>query len=179
MHTQLDELVNAYGMDCSNIPHPPLFTSPPVSLFGSVVLRLPNLRDMLTKASISYPPKEMETCKIMPNHCTRSGKCTYCPIIRKIDNVTCTITGKIHNTIDLPKHITCELCDIVYLITCTKCNKYYVSETGRPFRSRIYEHKLSVTKPKDSRITPVSKHFTGKGHPVRNMQFSVLEWCLF
>ena len=139
--------------------------------------RLPNLRDMLTKASISYPPKEMETRKIMPNHCTRLGKCTCCPIIRKIDNVTCTITGKIHNTIDLPKHITCELCDIVYLITCTKCNKYYVGETGRPFRSRIYEHKLSVTKPKNSKITPVSKHFTGKGHSVRNMQFSVLEWC--
>ena len=48
---------------------------------------------------------------------------------------------------------------------------------GRTFRARIYEDKLSVQKPKDSRITPVSKHFTGKGHSVRNVQFTILEWC--
>ena len=70
--------------------------------------------------------------------------------------------GVKYTTTDLPKFISCELSDIVYLITCTKCDKYYVGETGRPFRSRIYEHKLSVSKQKDSRITSVSKHFTGK-----------------
>ena len=32
-------------------------------------------------------------------------------------------------------------------------------------------------KPKETRITPVSKHFTEKGHSVRDMQFSLLEWC--
>ena len=36
-YTHLDELINANGMDCSNIPHPPLFTSSPVNLFGSVI----------------------------------------------------------------------------------------------------------------------------------------------
>ena len=54
---------------------------------------------------------------------------------------------------------------------------YYVGETGRAFRSRIYEHKLSVKKPKDNRVTPVSKHFTGTGHSIRDMQFTILEWC--
>ena len=44
------------------------------------------------------------------------------------------------------------------------------------FRARIYEYKLSVNKPKDSRVTLVSKHFTGKGHPAKDMQFSILEW---
>ena len=132
---------------------------------------------MLTKAPISYPPTEIETKSLMPKHCTCLGKCTYCPIIKNIDTVTCKITGKIYHTKDLPNKISCELSDIVYLITCTKGNKYYVGETGRAVTSRMYEHKLSVTKPKDSRITPVSKHFTGKGHSVRNMQFSILEWC--
>ena len=54
---------------------------------------------------------------------------------------------------------------------------YYVCETGRAFRARIYEHKLSVNKPKNNRITHVSKYFTGKGYSVRNMQFSILDWC--
>ena len=55
--------------------------------------------------------------------------------------------------------------------------KVLLDETGRPFRTTICEHKLSVTKPKDNRITPVSKHFTEKGHSLRNMQFSIIEWC--
>ena len=44
-------------------------TFPEKSIIG--FKRLPNLRDMLTNASISYPPREKEACKIMPNHCTR------------------------------------------------------------------------------------------------------------
>ena len=82
--------------------------------------RLPNLRDMLTKASISYPPKEIEPPRTIPTNCTRLGRCTYCPIINKIDLVTCKITGKKYKAIDLPKTLSCELSDIVYLITCKK-----------------------------------------------------------
>ena len=84
---------------------------------------------------------------------------------------------KLPKSIKCPKHITCQLSDIIYLLTCKNCGKYYAGETGRPFRKRIYEHKLSVSKPKDSRITPVSKHFNEKGHSVYDMQFSLLEWC--
>ena len=110
--------------------------------------RLPNLRDMLTKASISYPPKEIEPPRTIPTHCTRLGRCTYCPIINKIDLVTCKITGKKYKPIDLTKTLSCELSDIVYLITCKKCLMYYVGETSRAFRSTIYEHKLSVKNPR-------------------------------
>ena len=47
----------------------------------------------------------------------------------------------------------------------------------RKFRQRMYEHQLSVNKPKDSRTTPVSKHFTGKNHSAKDLNFSILEWC--
>ena len=67
--------------------------------------RLPNLTDMLTNATISYPPKETVTKKLIPNHCTRLGKCTYCPIIKKIDNITCNITGKTYKTLNLPNKL--------------------------------------------------------------------------
>ena len=69
---------------------------------------------------------------------SRLGKCTYCPLIHKDTSVKCNVSNKIHNLTNLPKHISCELSDIVYLITCRKCNKYYVGETGRAFRSRMY-----------------------------------------
>ena len=139
--------------------------------------RLPNLRDILTKASISYPPTKEEAKNIIPKHCTRLGKCTYCPLISKPHEITCKISIQVQKPVDLPRTLSCELSDIVYLITCKKCNKYYVGETGRPFRQRMHEHQLSVNKPKDSRVTPVSKHFTGKNHSAKDMKFSILEWC--
>ena len=100
-----------------------------------------------------------------------------CPLITPITQVKCKITHRTYPLTNIPPHKTCEISDIIYLITCRKCDKYYVGETGRPFRKRIYEHRLSVSKPKDSRITPVSKHFTEQGHSVKDMQFSLLEWC--
>ena len=41
----------------------------------------------------------------------------------------------------------------------------------------MYEHRLSVSQPRENRITPVSKHSQEKGHSVKDMQFSVLGWC--
>ena len=51
---------------------------------------LPNLRDILTSSTISYPPKpstESNKSVHIPI-CTRLGKCTYCPRIKKVDQIT-------------------------------------------------------------------------------------------
>ena len=111
-----------------------------------------------------------------PTACTRLGKCTHCPLIKNIDAVKCNFTHKSYQTKDLPKHITCEISNVIYLISCTKYHMYYVSETSRALRKRIYEYKASVQK--DEQITPVSCHFKHDGHYHRHMQFSVLEWCI-
>ena len=139
--------------------------------------RLPNLREMLTKAKIRYPQPVQTQNKPTPKVCTRLGRCTYCPKIKKLQTVKCNYSGNEIPTKNLPKFITCELNNIIYIIHCTKCNMDYVGETGREFRKRIYEHRLSVMKPKDNRNTPVSRHFTTEGHNHTHMQFSVLEWC--
>ena len=99
------------------------------------------------------------------------GLCIARPTLHFTD-----VSNKIHKLTKLPKHVS-ESSDIVSLITCKKCKKYYVGETGHAFRSRMYEHILSVKKPKENRITPVSKHFTDKGHSVNDLRFSILEWC--
>ena len=41
----------------------------------------------------------------------------------------------------------------------------------------MYEYILSVKKPKENRITPASKHFSDKEHSVKDLPFSILEWC--
>ena len=84
---------------------------------------------------------------------------------------------KQYKCIDLPRRITRKLSNIIYLITCSKSNMYYVGETSREFRKRIYEHRNSVLNSKPNRCTPVSRHFTQTNHKATHMEFSVLEWC--
>ena len=137
--------------------------------------RLPNLHDILTNACTTYPPTQREIPKIHNPICTRLGKCTYCPLLKKMTVVKCNFTHKSFKTFDLPKHVTCELNNVIYLITCTKCQKQYVGETCRALSLRMYEHKHTVQK--NGQDTPVSRHFKSDGHNHKHMQFSVQKWC--
>ena len=132
---------------------------------------------MLTSNTVRYPPAQKQTLNELPPVCTRLGRCTYCPMIHKIEHFYSTHTRTKHNTINLPdKHrITCELYNLVYLISCTKCKKQYIGETSRQFRKRIYEHIASV-KNSNKIITPVSKHFSTHNHSHKHMKFSVIQW---
>ena len=53
-----------------------IFPDPPIMGYR----RLPNLRDLLTSARITFPPIEKPIKpRMMTPVCTRLGKCTYCP----------------------------------------------------------------------------------------------------
>ena len=123
------------------------------------------------------PPPEETTISPRPKVCTRLGKCTYCPLIKKISEVTCNYTNETFKVRNIPKQLTCELSNIIYVIQCSLCNMIYTGETGREFRKRIDEHKLSVKRLKENRSTPVSRHFTSDNHSHHHMMFSVIEWC--
>ena len=136
---------------------------------------LPNLREYLTNTTTSYPPVIVQKSTPHVHICHRLGKCTYCPLMKRLDIVKCNFTKKSFKPQDLPKHVTRELSNVIYLITCTKCHMQYVGETCRALRKRMYEHRSSVLK--DGLSTPVSCHFKNDGHSHKHMQFSVLEWC--
>ena len=142
--------------------------------------RLPNLRDILTSSTISYPPKPTTDAKpsLHTPVCTRLGKCTYCPRIRKAEQITSFHTKQVFRCKSLPpKHkVTCELSNVIYIINCNQCGLQYIGETKRPFRNRMYEHQNSVQKFQPEKSTPVSRHFTQKNHSVKNMEFSIFQW---
>ena len=141
--------------------------------------RLPNLKDLLTRATITFPPtNETKNKKVFNTVCTRLGKCTYCPKLTKVDQITSFHTKKTFKCINLPpRHrYTCELSNVTYIINCTECGLQYIGETKRPIRQRMYEHYRCVQKFNDLNSTPVSRHFTQLKHSVRNMEFSIVQW---
>ena len=153
--------------------------------------RLPNLKDMLTISSITYPPAPMSLVPInqfIP-FCTRLGKCTYCPQIRKLEQITSFHTKKPFNCQapgthphpppppSPPKHkLTCEQSNVIHIIKCNLCDLHYTAETKRPIRNKMHEHYSSVQTFQPEKSTPVSGHFLQKKHSVRNMEFIILHW---
>lgn len=59
--------------------------------------------------------------------------------------------------------ITCRTLNIIYLITCLKCNIQYVGETGRCLADRLNDHRSNIKNKKD---TPIGIHFNKEGHNV-------------
>ena len=122
-------------------------------------------QNVLTKASISFPPTEkVENNKIFNTVYTRLGKYTYCCKLTKVDKITRFHSKKIFKCIYLPpKHIyTCELNNVIWIINCTECGLRYIGETKRPIRQRMYEHYRSVQKFNALNSTPVSRHYSNQ-----------------
>jgi hypothetical protein len=74
---------------------------------------------------VPRPPK-WDTFR--PEVCRRLGRCTFCPRIKKIDKFTSFVTKKTYKILHIPnhRHISCEITNIIYLITCSKCGLQYV-----------------------------------------------------
>ena len=139
--------------------------------------RLPNLRNLLTSNTVTYPPANKHSIKLLPPVGTRLGRCTYCPLLKKVSEFKSTHKGKTHKCVNLPeKHrLNCEIYNVVHLITCDRCQRQYTGESGRPVRKWIYEHIASV-KNSEKIITPVSKHFSTNNHSHKDIKFSVIQW---
>jgi hypothetical protein len=139
-----------------------------------------NLKDILVRAQVSYPPP-VPTPKwdtVRPEVCRRLGKSTYCPKILKSDRFTSHITHRPYKILHIPnhRHVSCKITNIIYLILCWKCGLQYVRETGRRARDRLYEHLYSI-KQSNKVQTPVSSDFNTSGHTHRDLRFQVIERC--
>jgi hypothetical protein len=94
-----------------------------------------NLKDILVNAVVRYPaePPKPAWWLSRPGICYRLGKCTYCYFLTKKLEFTSFVTGLESKVKNIPKplFISCEMSNVIYLITCKKCGIQYVGETGR------------------------------------------------
>ena len=66
---------------------------------------------------------------------------------------------------------TCQSIGVVYLVTCLKCGKQYVGQTGRSARTRCMEHLRNLK----SKTEATGEHFNEKGHHYKDFQFHIIE----
>ena len=152
-----------------------IFPDPPMCAFR----RPRNLKDMLVKATTQYPPPTpLEKPEVIPLRNTTCPKitCVYCKYLDKNKTATSSVLG-ITLKCKVYCRISCLTPNVVYLITCLKCNLQYVGETKRPLQKRIYEHMRTINKFGSPGIqsTPVSEHFNNNCSRPARLRFQILE----
>ena len=71
------------------------------------------------------------------------------------------------------KHtFNCKSTNIIYLITCKKCNKQYVGETGRSLSQRITDH---ISYGRLKKHTPTGLHFNLENHHISDFTIQPIE----
>lgn len=98
----------------------------------------------------------MTTCNNM--------RCILCRNHTTTTNTIQSSTNKRTFTID--EKIYCHSTNIIYAITCTRCNIQYVGETGRSARDRLTDHRSNI---KHNKATPIAIHFNSLQHDAADL----------
>ena len=95
--------------------------------------------------------------------CARS-RCRTCPFIYNVEK----LSGP-KRSIKITDHFTRTSANVIYCITCTYCNKFYIGETGRRLGDRFREHLRDVEKNDKDASKPVARHFNLPNHSKQHM----------
>ena len=140
-----------------------VFPEPPIIAYK----RQKNLREALIRAKV--PPAYNRPKRKLPGM-KKCNNCVYCPYIMTGDHVKFTASKQHHQ---ITTTITCTSRNIIYLITCLKCNIQYVGETHRMLKDRFAEHQGYVRNKDLSKATGL--HFNSAGHCLSDMHITALE----
>ena len=103
-----------------------------------------------------------------PHPCC-NPRCATCHHFNPSNHFVSTSTKQCFN---INKAFSCDSKQIIYLITCTKCNKQYVGRTYKTLRERISQHRSSIKVNQDRYI---SKHFNLAGHNITHLTVQVID----
>ena len=74
------------------------------------------------------------------------------------------------------RRYTCISLNVIYVITCTCCDKIYIGETKRRLADRFTEHHRSIKI--NSPGLPAAAHFNSSEHSIFNAKVSVVTSCV-
>jgi hypothetical protein len=134
-----------------------------------------NLSRHLVRSTFTKKPKRMPPHTRQHHSLPHSSKpchhsrCQHCKYLNSTSTFSSSLTNqqfRVRGT------ITCATRNVIYLITCKKCSKQYVGETGIPVRSRLALHLSDIRLRKP---TAVSLHFNSLGHSTSHVSLTGIE----
>ena len=120
-----------------------------------------NLRNILVRASTS--PNTTHRSKEAGFEPCSTSRCKTCQHTTKTNSFMSHANNK---RFDLYHFLSCYSFNLIYLITCLKCNKQYVGQTEQTLRQRMNGHRHSIIHKID---TPVARHFNLAGHSIDHL----------
>jgi hypothetical protein len=122
-----------------------------------------NLRDLLVKSKLDYHPENIKDNDTKDkqgplNPCDRKN-CRYCPKLNVTGKIKSSYTGREY----IAKHnVTCKSNNLIYCITCKKCDIQYVGQTKRRLMDRFQGHFGCVQR--NDQKSDIAKHYNSSGH---------------
>ena len=141
-----------------------VFPLPPLVAYK----RPKNIRDKIIRSKIPTTAQKRQK-RVVPGM-SRCNKCPICPFVKEGKYVKSTATNY---TVEVNRQVNCQTKNIVYCITCAKCNIQYIGESERTLQERFSEHRGYVVNEKVNKTT--GEHYNSKGHKVSDMQITILE----
>ena len=142
-----------------------------------------NLRDHLVHSKLKPIKHNNPSTSINQEKVCKSKDCRYC---NKLDISGKVISNSTGYRYSIPQRITCRFNNLVYIITCRKCNLQYVGETKQMLQRRLYQHLKDIergaknnTPPTWWKPTSVSRHFNLPYHSEDDVKIQVLELIPF
>ena len=129
--------------------------------------RQKNIKEFLIRAKV--PPEIKRPKRKLPGM-KKCNSCVYCHYIMTGDKVKFTATKYIHH---ITTQITCNTSNLIYLITCIKCEMQYVGETYKRLKDRFLQHQGYVRSNKITKAT--GQHFNLPGHSLSDMRITAIE----
>ncbi len=117
--------------------------------------RPPNLKDLLVRARVPQvvKPKRLTLHCDFANRCNNK-KCKFCLLLDKSGQIVSSYTQREYNC---KRNVTCKSGNLIYCITCTKCSKQCVGQTGDTLHKRFGAHAGSIGR--QNLREDVSSHF--------------------
>ena len=98
--------------------------------------------------------------------------CRYCPLLNKTGRILCSNTQIEHTCMT---NISCRSSNLIYAITCKRCNKQYVGQTSLRLKDRFVHHFRDIEV--HNKEKSIGRHFSTSDHSgFKDLQISVLEF---
>ena len=130
--------------------------------FKKPIIFCKTLRDILVKSALKSTRRTFLTHRFFQynrHNCSTSKHSSF-------------HSNHITKTFNIRGYIICNCTNLIYIITCSKCQKQYVGKTGRKLKTRITEHLRKICEHTNTIICP---HFNTTDHSIEHTQVNTIE----